>query len=99
MADAPAPKPDKTLDVTVRTPAGVPASFEFKDNTRIDKVIRVAVEHFVAEDQLAPDGRYGLILVRDGAATELADAGRLDDYDVIDGDELHLVNRDPQVDG
>lgn len=33
---------DKTLDFTVRTPAGHPHEFSFKGNTRVDKAARHA---------------------------------------------------------
>ena len=89
---------DKDLDVTVRTPAGSSAPFSFKDNTKVDKVVRTAVDHFVGRGELT-NGDYGLALARGGTATELADDSRLDDDGVVDGDVLHLINRAPQVDG
>ena len=91
-------KPDKTLSVTVRTPAGASHPFEFKDNSRADKAIRTSVDYFVGTGELA-EGDYGLALVRDGAATPIADDARLDEVGVIDGDVLHLTNKGPQVDG
>ncbi len=91
-------KHDKELSVTVRTPAGASAPFDFKDNIRVDKAIRDAVLHFVAKGELAA-GDYGLALVRDGAATPLAEDSRLDEDGVVDGDVLHLTNKGPQVDG
>ena len=91
-------KPDKTLSVTVRTPAGASHPFELKDNTRADKAIRTSVDYFVGTGELA-EGEYGLALVRDGAATPLADDARLGDAGVVDGDVLHLTNKGPQVDG
>jgi hypothetical protein len=91
-------KHDKEVSVTVRTPAGASAPFDFKENTRVDKVIREAVLHFVATGELAP-GDFGLALVRDGAATPLEEDSRLDDDGVVDGDVLHLTNKGAQVDG
>lgn len=91
-------KPDKTLSVTVRTPAGASHPFEFKHNTRADKAIRTSVDHFVSTGELA-EGDYGLAIVRAGAATPIADDARLDDAGVVDGDVLHLTNKGPQVDG
>lgn len=91
-------KPDKTLSVTVRTPAGASHPFDFNDNTRADKAIRTSVDHFVSTGELA-EGDYGLALVRDGAATALGHEARLDDAGVVDGDVLHLTNKGPQVDG
>lgn len=90
--------PDKALRLTVRTPAGASHPFDFKDNTRADKAIRTSVDYFVGTGELA-EGDYGLALVRDGAATPLADDARLGEVGVIDGDVLHLTNKGPQVDG
>jgi hypothetical protein len=89
---------DKDLEVTVRTPAGASAQFEFKDNTKVQKAIKIAVDYFVGKGELT-DGDYGLALARHGTATELPDDTRLDDDGVVDGDVLHLINRAPQVDG
>ncbi len=89
---------NRKLTVTVRTPAGIIRGFDVKSHDRVDKTIATAVKVFVEAGELA-EGNYGLALVRDGVATDMADAGRLDDYGVVDGDELHLFNTDPQVDG
>lgn len=86
------------ITVTVRTPAGLGDEFELKDHDRVDKTTKTAVDHFVAKNQLAP-GNYGLALVRDGVAKDLNAAGRLDDYDIVDGDVLQLFPKDAQVDG
>jgi hypothetical protein len=88
----------KTFEVTVRTPAGHPYEFTFKDNERVSKVTREAVGHFVGTGEIA-DGDYGLALIRDGRTIELAPGARLDDYSIIDGDTLALYNKRPQVDG
>jgi hypothetical protein len=40
-----------------------------------------------------------LELVRDGVSTPIADTARLGDYDLRDGDQLHLIPAKPQVDG
>jgi len=93
-------KPGKNtaLTVSVRTPAGITRALEVRSHDRVDKTITRAVTMFVDAGELAA-GNYGLALVRDGVATDMADAGRLDDYDVVEGEELHLFNTDPQVDG
>ena len=100
MTDAAAAhdKGDKRVDVTVRTPAGHSAPFTFKANERADKVVRVAVDQFVSQGQLAA-GDCSLAVVRDGDAVDLADAGRLDDYGIVDSDVLVLISKAPQVDG
>lgn len=92
------PEKNQRITVITRTPAGITRPLEVKSHDRVDKTITRAVEAFVAAGELAA-GNYGLALVRDGVATDMADAGRLDDYDVTEGDELHLFNTDPQVDG
>jgi len=96
--EADKPEKDKDVSVTVRTPGGASKSLDFKDNTRVDKVIREALIHFVGTGELAA-GEYGLALVRSGAATPLDDSVRLDDAGVVGGDVLHLTNKGPQVDG
>ena len=89
---------NKNLTVVIKTPAGIGASFDVRQHDRVDKTTRRAVEHFVAANQLAA-GNYGLAVIRDGVANDMNDAARLEDYDIVEGDELHLINRDPQVDG
>jgi hypothetical protein len=97
MSTVHATRPE-AITVTVRTPAGTPHPFEVRTNERVDKVVRTAVRHFVQAGQLA-DGEYGLALIRDGRAEDLADAARLDDYGVVEGDVLVLVAKASQVDG
>ena len=89
---------NRDITVTIKTPAGIGATFEVREHDRVDKTVRVAVEYFVGSNQLAA-GNYGLAVIRDGIAVDMTDAARLEDYKVTEGDELHLVNRDPQVDG
>lgn len=91
-------KPDQTLTVVIRTPGNTPEHFELRGHDRVDKATREAVTYFVGRNELVA-GDYGMALVRDGEGLELNDAGRLEDYDIVDGDELHLINRVPQVDG
>lgn len=64
-------KMGKTVDVTVKTPAGHAHPFSFKDDTRVSKVIHEATKYFVGAGRL-DDGEYGLALIRDGRTTELA---------------------------
>jgi hypothetical protein len=89
---------DKTVEVNVRTPAGHPYEFTFKDHERVSEATREAVRHFVAAGELAV-GDYGLALIRDGRSIELAPGARLDDYNIGHGDTLALFNKRPQVDG
>lgn len=92
--------PDRNVTVMVRTPAGASATLTFKDGEKVAKVIRTSVRHFVNVGELADDGaEYDLAVIREGAAVPMNEDDRLDDYHVVDGDVLHLVNRAPQVDG
>jgi len=91
-------KKDKTVDVTIKTPAGHAHGFSFKDDVRVSKVIREALQHFVKAGQL-DEGDYGVAVIRHGRAIELALGARLEDYGVIDGETLVLYPLKPQVDG
>ena len=88
----------KEISVIIRTPAGMPHTFEVRSQDRVDKTIRTAVTYFVGQGQLA-EGAYGLALVRDGQATDMVDSGRLEDYGVTENDVLHLIAKGPQADG
>lgn len=88
----------KTVDVTVRTPAGHAHEFTFKADARVSKATRESLTHFVGTSQLA-EGDYGLALTRDGRTVELAPGARLDDHDIEDGETLALYPKQPQVDG
>lgn len=89
---------NKKVAVTVRTPAGAPHDFVVELHERIDKLSREAIAYFVGETLLEP-GPYALALVRNGAATNLEDNKRLEDYGIEAGDVLHLIPKKPQVDG
>ena len=91
-------KKDRTVDVTVKTPAGHAHPFSFKDDSRVSKVIHEATKYFVDTGQL-DDGDYGVALIREGRTIELAPGARLDDYDLVDGETLALYPLKPQVDG
>ena len=88
----------RKLRVTVRTPAGVPHDFDFREEELVAEAAAKAIAHFVDKHELE-SGDYGLELVRDGTATDLLDTNTLRDYEVKDGDVLHLIPEKPQVDG
>lgn len=90
---------DKTLSVTVRATNGATWATEFKENTKVAKVVKEALDHFIAEGAMAA-GDYRLVLIVDGQAQPpLAEDAKLEDTAVEDGALLALVPRDPQVDG
>jgi len=92
-------KKDKTLSVTLRATNGANWPTEFKENTKVAKVIRDALDHFIAEGAMA-DGDYRLALIVDGQGQPpLPEDAKLEDTAVEDGALLALVARDPQVDG
>jgi hypothetical protein len=88
----------KTITVRIRTPAGIGHDFEVGDHDDVDETVRIAVDYFVAHEQLAA-GHHGLVVIRDRQAVEMPDAARLQDFDIVEGDVLALINKDPQVDG
>jgi hypothetical protein len=92
-------KRDKTFNVTVRATNGATWATEFKENTKVAKVIREALDHFIAEGAMT-DGDYRLALIVDGQGQPpLPEDVKLEDTAVEDGALLALVPRDPQVDG
>ena len=87
-----------TISVTGKTPAGHAHTFTLRVHDRVDKTTRELVTYFTRQ-HLLDDGDYGLALVRGDVAQPLQEAARLEDYGVVDGDILVLVNKAPQVDG
>jgi len=85
-------------EVTVRTPAGASHTFPFTLNELVARADAQAIGYFVEHGELAT-GDYGLAVLRDGKPVEMADTARLGDYHLVDGDVLHLVVEEPQVDG
>lgn len=87
------------VDLTIRATNGAPwETSEFGLNQRVDHVRKAAVRHFVHDGTMA-DGDYGLALVKDGKADELADSNTLEESGVAAGSVLALLVRGPQVDG
>lgn len=85
--------------VTVRATNGATWPTEFKANTKVKKVIRDALDHFIAEGAMA-DGDYRLVLIVNGQAQPpLPEDAKLEDTAVEDGALLALVARDARVDG
>lgn len=97
-ADEAKGKEQRTVLVTVRTPAGAPHEFNADLHERVDKLVREAVRYFVSQN-LLENGDYSLALVRNGTAVNLEDEKRLQEYGVVKGDVFHLIPKRPQVDG
>ncbi len=91
------PERPKTIMVTIRTPAGIGDQFEVRAADRVDETVRTAVDHFVARSQLAA-GNYRLVVIRGRQPAEMPEGARLGDFNLVAGDVLSLINKDPQVD-
>lgn len=82
----------------MRTPAGATSAFVVDDDLTASQLTDRAVGYFVAHDLLEP-GAFRLGLIRDGTIVDLAPDSRLSAEGVVDGDLLHLLTAEPQVDG
>jgi hypothetical protein len=88
----------EAVDVTVRSPAGHSHEFRFRLDEFGAEAAATAIAYFVERKEIEP-GDYVLELLRDGVKTPISDTARLRDYDLHNGDELHLITAKPQVDG
>jgi len=84
--------------VTVRTPAGANATFDVDPLDTVATLMERAIEHFVAREQLEP-GVFRLGLLRGAQIIDLPADGVLGGEGVGDGDVVHLLTAEPQVDG
>lgn len=95
--------PEKTstgpcIGVTVRTPAGASSAFAIQRNDTAGELTERAVAFFVSRELLEP-GPFRLGLVRDGQIVDLEPDDRLAHRGVVEGDVLHLLTCEDQVDG
>ena len=88
----------KCFGVTVRTPAGASSAFAIKKNDRAEDLTARTVDFFVDRELLEP-GHFRLGLVRDGEIVDLEADDRLGRKGVVEGDVLHLLTCEDQVDG
>jgi hypothetical protein len=84
--------------VIVRTPAGANGSIEIDPLVTVVGLTDRAVEHFLEREQLEP-GSFRLGLLRGATIVDLPPDGVLGGEGVGDGDVLHLITTEPQVDG
>jgi uncharacterized ubiquitin-like protein YukD len=91
-------QPDDDVELIVRSPAGASHPFRFELDEFAAQAAATAIAYFVERREIEP-GDYALELIRDDKATPIADTSRLGDYDLHDGDQLHLITAKPQVDG
>lgn len=88
------------LELVIRATNGaVWTTDDFKPNTKVRRVIKAALEHFIEEGAMGP-GDYRLARVIDGETRPpLGEEDDLEEAGVRDGDVLVLIAREPQVDG
>lgn len=88
------------MDLTIRTPAGASNVFSVAPDPRltVEQLTGRAVAYFVAHDQLEP-GAFRLGLIRGRTIIDLIPEVPLLDEGIVDGDVLHLITSQPQVDG
>ena len=102
MSNVPShPEPGQDHDdvaLIVRSPAGASHPFRFELDEFAAHAAATAIAYFVEKNEIEP-GDYALELIRDGEPTPIADTSRLSDYDLRNGDQLHLITAKPQVDG
>ncbi|HEY3143801.1 MAG TPA: hypothetical protein VGJ86_21880 [Acidimicrobiales bacterium] len=93
------------IGVIVRTPAGATSAFAIDEQDTADRLIERAADWFVTRDLLEPgralaaDERFRLGLVRGTTIVDLEPDAELLAEGLVEGDVLHLLNREPQVDG
>lgn len=88
----------RPAQVTVRTPAGANGTFDVDPLDTVAALTERALEHFTAREQLEP-GVFRLGLLRGTEIVDLPADGLLGGEGVGDGDVLHLLTCEPQVDG
>ncbi|HEY8548067.1 MAG TPA: hypothetical protein VIL36_23580 [Acidimicrobiales bacterium] len=96
--DAGARHERRCIGVTVRTPAGAGSAFGVEPDDRAGSLVARAVDRFVLRRQLEP-GEFRLGLLRGIEIVDLAEGDELLAAGVEDGDVLHLLSTEPQVDG
>lgn len=88
----------RCIGVTVRTPAGAGSAFGVEPDDVAATLVEKALDWFVGRGQLEP-GDFRLGLLRGTAIVDLAAGVELLDAGVTEGDVLHLLTGEPQVDG
>lgn len=88
----------KCFGVTIKTPAGFASAFAATPDTAGHALVHRAVDFFVGRDQLEPE-KFELALIRGGDPVSIDLDKELGNYDIVEGDVLHLVSRQPYVDG
>lgn len=92
------PTTRRCIGVTVRTPAGASSAFGVEPDDVSAALVERAIGWFVGRGQLEP-GDFRLGLLRGAAIVDMPPRAELVHAGVTEGDVLHLLSSEPQVDG
>jgi hypothetical protein len=92
------PPSERCIGVTVRTPAGASRAFAVEPGDTAGQLTIRALNRF-ERDGLVEGGSYRIGLLRGTSIIDLAVDSDLGDAGVAEGDVLHLISTEPQVDG
>jgi len=98
MTSLPNERNERCVGVTVRTPAGASSAFAVEPDDTAGQLTIRALRHFERLD-LIESGAFRLGLLRGNAIVDLDVDTLLLPAGVIEGDVLHLLTSEPQVDG
>jgi hypothetical protein len=93
----PSPARRQCIGVTVRTPAGAGSAFAVEWGDEAYMLTERAIGHFVGLQLLEP-GAFRLGLRRGDTLVDLAPDAVLLAQGLVEGDVLHLISTQPQVD-
>jgi hypothetical protein len=94
----PVRRTDRCVGVTVRTPAGASSAFAVEPDDTAGQLTVRALRHFERLDMIEP-GAFRIGLLRGNAIVDLEIDTLLLPAGVVEGDVLHLLTSEPQVDG
>jgi hypothetical protein len=88
----------RCVGVTVRTPAGASSAFAVEPDDTAGQLTVRAIQFFERHDLIEP-GAFRIGLRRGNTIADLDLDTRLLPAGVVEGDVLHLLTSEPQVDG
>ena len=91
-------RPERCVGVTVRTPAGASSAFAVEPDDTAGQLTVRALQHFERLAMIEP-GAFRIGLLRGNAVVDLEVDEQLLPAGVVEGDVLHLLISEPQVDG
>jgi hypothetical protein len=88
----------RCVGVTIRTPAGASSTFAVEPDDTAGQLTVRAIQFFERHDLIEP-GAFRIGLLRRNTIVDLDLDTRLLPAGVVEGDVLHLLTSEPQVDG